>query len=123
LTLLVLVLVLHSCGLSLNLPPYFGGHAYGLSAPLYEWLGNANLPRNATTGIEDVRTGSYLLNLDVLDTKRLKRLNLDGQIALYWWNWYRNKWAFRRDNLVALHHLKTKEEFELVREELEAWLG
>ena len=64
------------------LPHFFTGMCYGLSAPLYQWLGSASIPSYKLYGAEDVRTAQLLLSLDS-DNKpeeKLTRLNLDGRM-------------------------------------------
>ena len=54
---------------------------YGLSAPLYQWLGSAPLTPRMLKGLEDVRTAQLLLSLDPdRPEEKLVRLNLDGRM-------------------------------------------
>lgn len=55
---------------------------YGLSAPLYQWIGAAKLRGHHITGPEDVRTAQFLLSLDESNpNERLERLHLDGRLS------------------------------------------
>jgi hypothetical protein len=54
---------------------------YGLSAPLYQWLGAANLTGHHIRGPEDVRTSQLLLSLDpARPEEKLIKLHLDGRL-------------------------------------------
>lgn len=93
--------------------------AYGLSAPLYQWLGNSDLPRNKIRGLEDVKTGVFLLNLNEAKGEKLIRLNLDGRMG----DWrYGNgqEWRFDPKLVLALHRMKKENDLKRIMAKLEA---
>lgn len=87
--------------------------AYGLSAPLYQWIGNANLPKKKTKGLEDVRTAKYLLNLDTARGERLIRLNLDGRMGDFKYS-HGPYWEFNPKTVLAVHGMKRDRELKRV---------
>ena len=91
--------------------------AYGLSAPLYQWLGNANLPRSKIRGLEDVRTATYLLNLDEGKGENLIRLNLDGRMGD--WRYADGpEWNFDPRTVLALHGMKKESVLKRAKQKL-----
>lgn len=91
--------------------------AYGLSAPLYQWIGNSDLPRKKTKGLEDVRTAKYLLNLDKARGERLIRYNLDGRMGDF--RHFRGReWEFDPRTVLAVHGMKTDRELRRLAHKL-----
>lgn len=99
-------------------PFYFTGMAYGLSAPLYQWIGNANLPRKKIRGLEDVRTATYLLNLHESKGEKLIRLNFDGRMG-DWRYSSGHEWHFNPKTVLALHGMKKEETMRRIKKKLE----
>lgn len=85
---------------------YFTGMAYGLSAPLFQWIGNTNLRPRQLRGMEDVQTARYLLNLREDGSEPLTRLNLDGRMG-DWRYWNGEEWQFDPSTVIAIHGMKT----------------
>lgn len=110
------------CGIIRGFPPFFTGMAYGLSAPLYQWIASANLTHRKVRGLEDVRTGQFLLNLDgSRREEKLVRLNLDPQMGD--WVLHHDKQSntfrtrmFDSKTVIAMHGLKKAEHMEAVFE-------
>lgn len=96
--------------------------AYGLSAPLYQWIGNANVTRKRARGLEDVRTATYLLNLKENKGEKLIRLNLDGRMG-DWKYSHGPEWQFDPKTVIALHGMKKEEILKRVQGKLERGRG
>lgn len=107
----------HRCGLIRGYPYYFTGMAYGVSAPLYQWIGNAKLPKRKMRGLEDVRTAKYLLNLDSKRGEKLIRLNFDGRMGDF--RYFRGpEWDFNPRIVLAVHGMKTDVDLKMVLRKL-----
>lgn len=91
--------------------------AYGLSAPLYQWIGNADLRRTKMRGLEDVRTAQYLLSLNRTRGEQLIRLNFDGRMG-DWKYWDGREWTFNPNTVLAIHNMKQEEALKHVRSRL-----
>lgn len=82
---------------------------YGLSAPLVQWIGHAEIPARRLVGNEDVKTAQFLLNLNSSRAdEQLVRLNLDGRMG-DWQYGGGSEWQFDPGTVLAVHRMKREE--------------
>lgn len=96
-------------------PFFFTGLGYGLTSPLYQWIGNADLGARRLRGPEDVRTGRLLYSLP--PGEKLIRLNLDGRMG-EWRNWRREEIQYDPETVLVIHGMKTEEHLKRMRDKL-----
>lgn len=90
---------------------------YGLSRPLYTWMGQADLGSRRLRGPEDVRTGRLMYSLP--KGEKLVRLNLDGRMG-EWRDWRRQELPYDPDTVLVVHGMKSETHMKHVRDKLVA---
>ena len=101
---------LYSCGARLGYRPYFAGFAYLLSDDLVRWIGqpDVRLPRTTLSQHEDVLVGQMVGSLPSEEARRLIRLSVDQRAG----TWEGAILPWRRDTALAVHHVKTEEQWD-----------